>query len=169
MRDWDRLGGAQVFAFTQQVLGLSPGGREAAPALFTAPSGDGPAFVPAHSSILSIPAWAGAAGAIFLPECSPSAGSSASLADLLLVWIAPLSHAAPSFASQLTLDLPAGRYAVTTYDAAKCLAVGSEMAYGPPVVCGPPFDGAAVAVVVRPWPGPSSKVLGSEIHRQPRC
>lgn len=169
MRDWDRLGGAQVFALTQQILGHSPGGREAAPALFVAPSADGPGFAPAHASILSIPAWAQAAGAILLPACSPSAGSSASLADLLLVWIAPLPQAASSLASQLTLDLPAGRYAVTTYDAAKYLAVGSEIAYGPPVVCGPPFDGAAVAVVVRPWPSPSSKVMGSEIHRQPSC
>jgi hypothetical protein len=167
MKDWDSLCGEQVLALARSVVGACPGGREAAPELFTAPPGDGPAFTQAQSSILSIPAWAGAIGAILLREPPLSAGSSGSLPALLVAWIEPRSQAAPGFPSQLALKLPAGRYAITTYDCEKRLAVGSETACGPPVVCGPPFDGAAVAVLVRPWPGPLSKAPVSEIPSRP--
>ena len=149
------MGGERVLEFARSVVGSCPGGREAAPELFAAPSGDGPAFAESESSILSIPAWAGAGGAIYLREPSPPAGSSASRIALLVVWLEPRPQSAPGFPSQLALNLPAGRYGIVTYDAEKRLAVGSETASGPPVVCGPPFDGAAVAVLVRPWPGVS--------------
>jgi hypothetical protein len=155
MKDGQGIGGDRVLEFARSIVGICPGGREAAPELFDAPSGDGPAFAEAESSILSIPAWAGAGGAILFREPPPSTGSCASLLALLVVWIEPRSQPAPGFPSQLALDLPAGRYAILTYDAEKRIAVGSETACGPPVVCGPPFDGAAVAVLVRPWPGVS--------------
>lgn len=155
MKDGHRLGGARVLEYARSVVGSCPGGREAAPELFAALSGDGPVFTDAESSILSSPAWAGARGAILLREPSPSAGASASPLALLVVWIEPGPQPAPGFPSQLALDLPVGRYVISTYDSKKRLAVGSETAYGLPVLCGPPFDGAAVAVLVRPWPGAS--------------
>lgn len=167
MKDEPRLGGERVLEFARSVVDACPGGREAALELFAAPPGGGPTFAEAESLILSIPAWAGARGAILFSEPTPSAGSSASLPALLVVWIEPRPQAAPGFPSQLALDLPAGRYSILTYDSGKRLAIGSETACGRPVLCGPPFDGAAVAVLVRPWPGPLSKVPASEIHCQP--
>lgn len=166
MQDWSRLRGAQVLAFARSVVGASPGGREAAPELFTAASDDVPAFAEAHSSILAIPAWAGAIGAIFLRKPLPSIESGRSLPDLLVAWIEPRPQPGPGFPSQLALDLPTGRYVISTYDGEKRLAVGSETACGTPLLCGPPFDGAALAVLVRPWPGPWDKVLDSAVHRQ---
>jgi len=155
MKDGHGIGGARVLEFARSVVGSCPGGREAAPELFAAPSGDGPAFEEAESLILSTPAWAGARGAIRFREPPASAESSASRPALLVAWIEPRSQPSPGFPSQLALDLPAGRYAILTYDSKKRLAVGSETASGPPVLCGPPFDGAAVVVLVRPWPGVS--------------
>jgi hypothetical protein len=151
MKDGHSIGGERVLGFARSVVGSCPGGREAAPELFAAPSGGGPAFAEAECSILSIPAWAGARGAILFREPPASAGNSAGLPALLVVWIEPRPQPVPGFPSQLALDLPAGRYAILTYDAEKRLAVGSETASGPPVLCGPPFDGAAVVVLVRPW------------------
>ncbi len=149
------MGGERVLALARSLIGTCPGGREAAPELFAMPSDDGPAFADAEASVLSIPAWAGASGAILLREPTPSARLNASPFALLVVWMEPRPQPAPGFPSQLALDLPAGRYVIVTYDAAKRHAVGSETAVGPPVLCGPPFDGAAVAVLVRPWPGVS--------------
>jgi hypothetical protein len=154
MRDCHSIDSAQVLALARALVGACPGGREAAPALFTAPSIAGPAFVLAQSAIRSIPAWAQAIGAISLQHPLPAGESGGNLPALLIVWIEPGPAMTPGFPSQLALDLPAGRYSVSTYDAKKRLAVGSETAYGTPVVCGPPFDGAAVAVLVRPWPEP---------------
>jgi hypothetical protein len=152
MRDWHSIDSAQVLAFARALVGACPGGREAARALFTAPSIAGPAFVQAQSAILSIPAWAQAIGAISLQQPLPAGESGGNLPALFIVWIEPGPAITPGFPSQLALDLPAGRYSVSTYDAKKRLAVGSETAYGTPVVCGPPFDGAALAVLIRPWP-----------------
>ena len=152
MNDGRSMGGAWALEFARSVVGNCPGGREAAPELFAVPSGGGLACAEAASSILSIPAWAGATGAIGFRELPASAGSSAGRLALLVVWIEPRPQPAPGFPSQLALDLPAGRYAILSYDAEKRLAVGSEIASAPPVVCGPPFDGAAVVVLVRPWP-----------------
>lgn len=166
MNDWYRLPGAQVLELARSVVGTSPGGHEAAPELFPEPLGKDLAWADAQSSILSIPAWAGAIGAIFLGKSPLSVESRGSHPALLVVWIEPRPPSAHGFPSQLTFDLPTGRYTISTYDCEKHLAVGSETAYGPPIVCGPPFDGAAVAVLVRRWPGALPKVLGSEIHSQ---
>jgi hypothetical protein len=152
MRDCHSIDSAQVLALARALVGACPGGREAAPALFTARSIAGPAFVQAQSAILSFPAWARAIGAISLQQPLPAGESGGNLPALLIVWMEPGPAMTPGFPSQLALDLPVGRYSVSTYDAKKRLAVGSETAYGTPVVCGPPFDGAAVAVLVRPWP-----------------
>jgi hypothetical protein len=167
MKDGNSIGGERVLECARSVVGSCPGGREAAPELFAAPSGEGLVFAEAESSILSIPAWAGARGAILFREPLPSARSSASLPALLVVWIEPRPQPVPDFPSQLGLHLPGGRYAILTFDSEKRLAVGSETACGPPVLCGPPFDGAAVVVLVRPLAGPLNKVLVSEILRKP--
>lgn len=164
-----RASGEQVLEFTSSVLGACPGGREAAPELFAARSGEGPAFESANSAILSLPDWAGAAGAILSPVPSPGCASAEIPFALLAIWIAPRVPARSGFPSQLALDLPVGRYAITTYDSHRRLAVGSEWACGSPVLCGPPFDGAALAVLVRPLRIEQNSDRPNCLQGGPRC
>jgi hypothetical protein len=141
----------RVFELARSVVGACPGGREAAPELFAVPPGQGVAVTSAAALIRAVPAWAGATGAILINQSPPSTRPGVSPLALLVAWIEPCSQVTPGFQNQLSLNLPAGRYMVLTFDSEKQLAVGSESALGTPVVCGPPFAGAAVAVVVRPW------------------
>lgn len=151
MNHGHRIGSQRVFELARSVVGACPGGREAAPELFAVPPGEGTAVTNAAALIRAVPAWAGATGAILISQSPPSTRPGVAKPALLVAWIEPCSQVTPGFQNQLSLDLPAGRYMVLTFDSEKQLAVGSESAQGTPVVCGPPFDGAALAVVVRPW------------------
>ncbi len=71
---------------------------------------------------------------------------------MVCVWCEPRRAPAGTFPSQVTLDLPAGRYVIDALDAAAGTWFGRESAAGGPLVAGLPYAGGPVLLVVRPLP-----------------
>lgn len=106
----------------------------------------------ARRALMVVPGWAAEAGAAFRQRDGA-----------FLVWLAPGEGKKPAFPSCLKIDPPAketerggamaknamARRSIVTWDTGKKAVTGSEIFTGSPILAGPPFDGAALIVMIR--------------------